>query len=50
MIIIKKIMNDIDTIIKEDKLKNKVNYLADIYEKMIINNEITIKYKVNKKK
>ena len=30
MIIIKKIMNDIDTIIKEDKLKNKVNYLADI--------------------
>ena len=45
----KKIMNDIDSIIKEDILKNKVSYLADIYEKMIIKNEITIKYKVNNK-
>ena len=43
-------MNDIDKIIKDNKLKSKFNYLADIYEKMIINSEITIKYKVNNKK
>ena len=46
----KNIINDIDKIIKDNKFKNKVNYLVNIYEKMIINNEITIKYNVNNKK
>ena len=42
------IINDIDKIIKEVKLKNKVNNIVDIYEKMIIYNDITLKYNIKK--
>ena len=44
------IINDIDKIIKEEKLKNKVNNIVDIYEKMIIYNDITLKYNIKKEK
>jgi len=44
------IINDIDKILKEDKFKNQVNYFADIYEKMIFYNEITLKYSIKKEK
>ena len=43
-------MNDIDKILKEDKFKNQINYFADIYEKIILYNEITLKYKIKKEK
>ena len=43
------IINDIDKIIKEEKLKNKVNNIVDIYEKMNIYNDITLKYNIKNK-
>ena len=40
------IMEDIDKIINEKKEENRLKYIKEIYDKMIINNIITIKYKI----
>ena len=40
-----KLKIDIDKIINEKKIENKLKLINEIYEKMIINNEITLKYK-----
>ena len=41
-----KLKIDIDKIINEKKIENKLKLINEIYEKMIINNEITLKYKI----
>ena len=40
------IIKDIDKIINEKKEENRLKYIKEIYDKMIINNIITIKYKI----
>ena len=40
------IIKDIDIIIKEKKEENRLKNIKEIYDKMIINNIITIKYKI----
>ena len=40
------IIKDIDIIINEKKEENRLKYIKDIYDKMIINNIIKIKYKI----
>ena len=46
----KMIIKDIEKIINEQKFENKLSYISDIYSKMIIQNEITIKYKIGNEK
>ena len=43
------IIKDINEIINEGKIENKIKYIFDIYKKMTTANEITIKYKIGKK-
>jgi len=40
------IIKDIDILINEKKEENRLKYIKDIYDKMIINNIIKIKYKI----
>ena len=40
------IIKDINEIIDENKIENKIKYLYSIYDKMITKNEIIIKYKI----
>ena len=40
------IIKDIDEIINENKIENKIKYLYNIYSKMTTRNEIIIKYKI----
>ena len=39
-------IKDIDQILDERNLENKNNYILNIYDKLRINNEITIRYKL----
>ena len=43
-----KIIKDINKIINELNIEKKLNYINEIYSKIIINNEITLKYKIDK--
>ena len=44
------IIKDIEIIINEKKEENRLTIIKEIYNKMIINNTITIKYKINLEK
>jgi len=43
-----KIIEDLDQILNEDNIKIKNNYVSEIYEKMNIHSEFSLKYKLGK--